>query len=90
MADYSIATTKIGTGTTANLTDDNAIHLYEYFHFPKGTSIGLDLDLFHRDDSDINISIFHGTVTTNPTASIGFGLAGPPPWTSTVRSTATT
>ncbi len=76
MASYHIENTRIGTGETANIADDNAIPIYEYFHFPKNWSKGFDFNFFDLN-KDVTISILHGRVSTDAQLSLGFGLAGP-------------
>ncbi len=76
MANYHIDTTKIGTGETANIADDKAIPIYEYFHFPASWSKAFDFDLIH-ENKDVDISILHGKISTDAQLSLGFGLAGP-------------
>lgn len=76
MASYHIATTKIGTGDTANIADEKAITLYKDFHFPKGWAKALDFDILDLN-KDVNISILHGRVSAAAQLGLGFGLAGP-------------
>lgn len=76
MATYEIATTKIGTGETANIADDKAVPIYDTFHFPASWSKAFDFDLIH-ENKDVTISILHGKVSTDAQLSLGFGLAGP-------------
>ena len=76
MAQYDIAKTKIGTGETANIADDNAVPIYKNFHFPKDWSKAFDFDFFNTE-SDVSISILHGKITTDAQLSVGLGLAGP-------------
>lgn len=76
MGQYDIARTKIATGETADIADNNAIPIYQDFHFPKDWSKAFDFDFFNND-KDVSISILHGKIITDAQLSIGLGLAGP-------------
>ncbi len=76
MAQYEIAKTKIATGKTANIADDNGIPIYQDFHFPKDWSKAFDFDFFNSE-KNVSVSILHGKIVTDAQLSLGVGLAGP-------------